>query len=145
MKKSIKVKRMIIMTVSLILTLIIFLIILPNKDKNPININGITITIKEESLNEKGATVIITDLTKDKNTYDEWYEIQKFDDKKWNDLQEKEKQNWLDPIGYKADHNNQIEFEIDWEQRYGILETGIYRVIKKVNNEYIAVEFTVDS
>ena len=39
--------------------------------------------------------------------------------------------------------NNEVEFKIDWEWLYAKLEPGNYRLLKRVNNKYIGVEFSI--
>jgi len=48
--------------------------------------------------------------------------------------------------GYHAstDVNNQIIMFIDWEENYGKLSRGTYRLLKDTNGKYISVEFTIN-
>ena len=47
--------------------------------------------------------------------------------------------------GYKVDGNNTIEFDMNWEDYYGSLEPGNYRLIKRVDNNYLYTYFTIEN
>lgn len=127
-----------------------------NERIEPIEINGISMTIKEGTLTEKGATVIIKD-TNGKGTY--VYGIDFRIDKKEND-------NWVKPketgnncgftlMAYYVDDDGFLEFNQDWECMYGKLEKGTYRLVKDTflssdipitedEIKYFSVEFTIE-
>lgn len=108
---------------------------------NPIVLKDITIEIKEDSLTSTGATIIITDLSKNNNSYGDWYRIDKKINDKWKEL--KSEQSWFNLPGYYVDENNKLELKVDWEAMYGRLDNGEYRLVKEVNNKYIACEFII--
>lgn len=99
-------------------------------------ISGISIT---------GATIIITDKNKEPYTYGEWYKIEKEERGEWIELEPKTKEYSFDDIECQVDENNQVKFTIDWEWLYGELESGSYRIVKKVENlhEYICIPFSI--
>ena len=47
--------------------------------------------------------------------------------------------------GYKVDGNNTIEFDMNWKDYYGSLEPGNYRLIKRVDNNYLYTYFTIEN
>ncbi|MGN1444091.1 MAG: immunoglobulin-like domain-containing protein [Acutalibacteraceae bacterium] len=46
-------------------------------------------------------------------------------------------------IGYLVDEFNEVTFIMDWSWLYGELSKGSYRIIKQVNNQYIAIPFNI--
>ena len=114
--------------------------------------DNITMEIVEGTLTNTGATIVITDLSEENNTYGEWYRIDKLEDGKWYELEDKiaGENAWI-AIGYKTDENNQLQLDIGWESLYGALESGKYRIVKDFSNgknpytnRHIAAEFTIE-
>lgn len=108
------------------------------------NHDDINIRIKEGTLTNHSATIIIVDNSKGNNTYGEWFRIDKFENGEWkrikiiNDA-------FFNTIAYRIDKNNELELEHNWESIYGKLSSGNYRLVKEVNNnKYISVDFTID-
>ncbi len=110
-------------------------------NKQPTEIENITIEIKEGTLTRTGATVIITDLSKKINTYSNEYRIDQKMNGRWKIL--KGNGSWSDLVPPSPDRNNQIVTEFNWESEYGELKPGEYRIATPVNSDYIAVEFTI--
>lgn len=106
-------------------------------------IDDISMEIKEGTLTNKGATIIITDTSGLDNIYGEEYKIDKKVKGKWQELKPIIDNYGFDMIGYSVSSNNQLEMNVDWEWLYGKLEHGEYRLVKKVNNQEIAVLFTI--
>ena len=120
-------------------------------DKSDINIlqNDVTMTIKEKNLTNKGATLVLTNNSDKNFQYGNPYGIEIKKDGEWHKINVK-----LDftvpAFQLSARENNEIE--INWENGYGKLEKGTYRIIKGIDYEYeegkyksfnIAVEFTI--
>ena len=112
-------------------------------DKRMNQLENISIVIKEDTLTNTSATIIITDLSGNQNTYGEWFRIDKKEYGKWKEVK-KIGEAWFVLIGYMVDENYQLELEQNWKDIYGKLEPGKYRLVKEVNNEYISVEFKID-
>lgn len=114
------------------------------KENKVENIDGITMTIKEGTLTNTSATIIITDTTNNKNTYGSYYRIDKFENNQWQELEIIHKGNhaWTS-IGYLVDKDNELEMDINWLVLYGELDKGTYRIVKEVNNKYFKVEFQI--
>ena len=49
------------------------------------------------------------------------------------------------PGSHKKDENNKVELELNFEAYYGIIEDGHYRIVKKINDKDIAVEFKLET
>lgn len=107
---------------------------------------NVKLEIKEGTLTNTGATVIITD--KNENPYG-WgvpYFIEIEEDGIWAELENLLDFAWIE-IAYELDENGQYEQEINWEKFYGELKPGNYRLVKNVyDNGYINfyVEFTIE-
>ena len=109
------------------------------------NIDGITMTIKEGTLTNTSATIIITDTTNNENIYGSYYRIDKYEFNNWKVLDIIFKGNYAwTSIGYLVDKDNKLEMDINWFNFYGELSKGKYRIVKKVNNKYFSVEFQLD-
>ena len=108
------------------------------------NYDDINMIIKEGTLTNHGATIVIVDNSEKNNTYGKWFRIDKKENGKWKKLKIIG-DSFFDAIAYKIDENNELELDHDWEAIYGKLSSGNYRLIKEVNNkEYISVEFIID-
>ena len=107
---------------------------------------NVKLEIKEGTLTNTGATVIITD--KNENPYG-WgvpYFIEIEEDGIWAELENLLDFAWIE-IAYELDENGQYEQTINWENYYGELKPGNYRLGKNVyDNGYINfyVEFTIE-
>lgn len=91
-----------------------------------------------------GATIIIKDANPEPYTYGEWYKIEKEEDGKWYDVETIGEDYSFNDIAYIVDDNNEVKFTINWESLYGQLDTGSYRIIKQINNKYIAIPFNIN-
>ena len=111
----------------------------------------VTMEIKNNTLTNTGATVVITDLSNRKNIYGTPYRIDKFEDNRWKKL----KLITSDPvvwttIVYYVDENKKLEFDINWERLYGKLKKGKYRIVKETSTQgegtehYITAEFVIE-
>ncbi len=128
--------------VILVVSLALFMDYLQYLNKQPTELENITIEIKEGTLTKTGATIIITDFNKKKNIYSEEYRIDQKRKQKWKELEGNEV--WFDLIGHLVDENHQLERKLDWKARYGELKPGEYRIVTPVNGDYIAVKFTIE-
>ena len=117
-------------------------------------LENVTMTIKEGTLTKTGATVIITDISGDDNTYGEFFRIDKKENNKWKKLDVVVKGNYgFHMVGYEVNEDNILEMKIDWNWLYGELDAGEYRLVKSAsvskNNsylgeKYIYVEFSIE-
>lgn len=106
------------------------------------SLNNISINIKD--ITPTSATIVIKDTNESSYTYSEWYEIEKEVDSKWEKLEVNNDMVFNDK-GYKVDDNDTIEFDMNWEDYYGSLEPGNYRLIKRVDNNYLYTYFTIEN
>lgn len=130
----------------LFICLVIIGILFFNKEKSNLKIykgNDIILSIKEGTLTKTGATIIITDKSNKDYTYGKDFILEKKIKNTWYKLAAQE--TWWDLVGYKIDENNTLELEQKWEEIYGKLKKGTYRILKSIGttDEYIYVEFEI--
>ena len=120
-----------------------------NKSDIKLSQNDVIMTIKEGTLTNKSATLILTNNSDKNFQYGTPYEIEIKKDGEWHKINVE--LNFTMPAFQLSARENR-EIEINWENGYGKLEKGIYRIIKGINYEYeegkykpfnIAVEFTI--
>ncbi len=120
-----------------------------NKSDIKISQNDVTMTIKDGTLTNSGAPLILTNNTDKNFQYGNPYEIEIKKDGEWHKINVE--LNFTMPAFQLSARENK-EIEINWENGYGKLEKGTYRIIKGIDYEYeegkyksfnIAVEFTI--
>lgn len=99
---------------------------------------NVEIEVLKDSISRKSATIVVTDTNEDSYGWGEDYKIEQKNDNDWKEIKPN-KNVIVKSIAYNRDRNNQITFKINWENNYGELEDGIYRIVKTVydNNNYI--------
>lgn len=116
-----------------------------NKDKvssvKATEVNNVKMDISD--ISHTGATITIKDTNKIPYTYGEFYKIEKEIDGQWHDVKPIITDYGFNDKGYIVDENHEVKFIIDWEWLYGKLPLGSYRILKKVNDQYISVEFGI--
>lgn len=115
----------------------------------PVEVNkieNVTMTIKEGTLTNTGATVVITDTNTNKNTFDSEYRIDKKVNDGWVEAKRIDNNFAFKDLAWVAGNDNTITNNINWEKLYGELEKGQYRIVKKVDGKMfcaIQVEFEI--
>ena len=106
----------------------------------------VNLKIKEDTLTNTGATVIITDTNELPYSYGEAYKIQKLENNEWKDIKTKDGYVFND-LAYNTDENGKLEMKINWNNLYGSLKSGEYKLSKEIgdydNPEIISVEFEI--
>ena len=106
-------------------------------------------TIKEGTLNKDGVTVIIKDLSGERQTFGEEYRVDVYKNGGWEESEIVLEDNYAwNAIGYSTDENG-YEMKIQWTWLYGKLEPGHYRIVKSIMPkmylyEYFSVEFDIE-
>lgn len=144
-------KRVIIVLGVLMLLIVILALIICFKPREIKNINlaeNITMKIKEGSLTNTGATVIITDLSGDESVdlINRKFKIDYKKNDKWYRLESKIKNEVtvMTTDNVMENGDNTYTQEINWERYYGKLDKGHYRIVKEVKtNLYITAEFDI--
>ena len=120
-----------------------------NKSDIKISQNDVIMTIKDKTLTNKGATIVLTNNSDKNFQYGNPYEIEIKKDGEWHKINVE--LNFTMPAFQLSARENK-EIEINWENGYGKLAKGTYRIIKGIDYEYeegkyksfnIAVEFTI--
>lgn len=118
------------------------------EEKKLQNINlKVSLSLKKDTLTKTSATIIISDISEQENTYGEWFRIDKKTNQFWEELKPIDDNYAFKDIAYKMGENHQLEMNIDWSKLYGELESGEYRLIKDLYNDghiYLSVEFTIE-
>lgn len=139
-------KRVIIVLSSLVVLVLAItcaIVFIPNYAQ-PIDLaEDITMEIKKGTLTKTGATIVITDLSGKNNTFSKEFRIDQKRGGKWYTLKDKSK-NKVDVMPGQEE-NKKLEQELNWEKNYGTLSDGYYRIVKKINNKDIVVEFEIES
>lgn len=140
-------KRVIIVLSSLVvfvLAITCAIVLIPNYAE-PIDLaEDITMEIKKGTLTKTGATIVITDLSGKNNTFSKEFRVDQKRGGKWYTLKDKSK-NEVDVVAGQQEENKKLEQELNWEKNYGTLSDGYYRIVKKINNKDIVVEFEIES
>lgn len=109
--------------------------------------NGVTLSIKDGTLKNTCATLILENNTNKLLHYDEYYKIEVKKDNIWHTINVDLYFN--DPL-WEVKQNSNEEIDLNWKDGYGKLASGEYRIIKKVyfENEkeqefYVSVEFVI--
>lgn len=139
-------KRVIIVLSSLVVFVLAITcaIVLISNYAEPIDLaEDITMEIKEGTLTKTGATIVITDLSGMNNTFSKEFRIDQKRGGKWYTLKDKSKNEVNVVAGQEED--KKLEQELNWEKNYGTLSDGYYRIVKKINNKDIVVEFEIES
>lgn len=120
-----------------------------NKSDIKISQNDVIMTIKEGTLTNKSATLVLTNNSDKNFQYGNTYEIEIKKDGEWHKINVELN---FDMPAFPLSSKESKEIELDWENGYGKLAKGTYRIIKGINYEYeegkyetfnVAIEFTI--
>ena len=121
------------------------------KSNIQISQNDISMMIKEGTLTNTKATLIIKNNSDKEVQYGESFQIEIKKNNKWYQLNEKHER-FFTLAAIILDAGEQREIELNWEYGYGKLKKGTYRIIKdmaycleneKCNSFNAAVEFVI--
>lgn len=108
-------------------------------------LDKVSMEIKEGTLTNKGATIIITDRNELPYSYGEAYKLEKLEEKEWKAL-------WnsyyaKNDVAYIIGRDEKTEIDLNWEEYYKELEKGKYRILMQVipgdDNTIISTEFEI--
>ena len=121
-----------------------------NKSDIKISQNDVIMTIKEGTLTNKSATIVLTNNSDKNFQYGDPYEIEIKKDEEWHKINI---ELYFDMPAFQLSAKESKEIELNWENGYGKLANGTYRIIKEIDYEYeeekyetfnVAVEFTIE-
>lgn len=108
----------------------------------------IDMTIKEGTLTNKSATIIIKDNNDIPASYGTWFRIDKKENGEWKEVDEIIGNSYAfteQAISVREDRT--LEMNTDWEKLYGELQPGEYRIVKerdyKKEKNYFYTEFSI--
>ena len=111
--------------------------------------NDVIMTIKDGTLTNKSVTLVLTNNSDKKIQYGSSYEIEIKKNDEWHKINAE--LNFTLQL-FILESKKKNEFELNFEDGYGKLPSGTYRVIKKIDKEkkdgvfdsfYVAAEFTI--
>ena len=111
---------------------------------------GVTLSIKENTLTNTGATLVLKNDSEVDVQYGNPYEIEIKKDGEWHKINVE--LNFTLPA-FILKPNETKEWEFSWENGYGELASGNYRIIKSIDVEqedgtyksfYVSAEFTIE-
>ena len=121
-----------------------------NKSDIKVSQNDVIMTIKDGTLTNKSATLILTNNSDKNFHYGNPYQIEIKKDGEWHKINV-ELDFTLPALQLSPKESKEIE--LDWENEYGKLAKGTYRIIKGIDYEYeegkyetfnVAVEFNIE-
>lgn len=121
-----------------------------NKSDIKVSQNDVIMTIKDGTLTNKSATLVLTNNSDKNFQYGNPYEIEIKKDGEWHKINVELDFNLP---AFHLSSKESKEVELNWENGYGKLEEGTYRIIKSIDYEYeegkyetfnVAVEFTIE-
>lgn len=106
-----------------------------NIEKNPELVN---LKITKYDLENNRVTLTITDNNEVPYWWDSTFDIEIKKDNAWHEAERiNPKTLLLLKKDYIRDENNQIDFIIHWINDYGILQSGIYRIVKETEKDML--------
>lgn len=104
---------------------------------------GITLTLKEDTLKSSRATFILTNDTEEAVGYStNEYHFEQMNDGQWNEFPGTAESNWGDETS-ALEAGETIELSYNWKTFCGSTTKGVqYRLIIMVNDSPVAAEFT---
>ena len=111
------------------------------------NISILFMYIKENTLTNNSAKIIIGEYGKKTHSIDNKYYIEKNDNNEWKALNILSEPNWNN-ISFNVLEDGIIEQDLHWENYYGTLPIGKYRIVKETitsenQNEKAYTEFNI--
>lgn len=141
MRKKVWVIASVTIIVIGIIAIGVWLVYLNNQKTN--QVDSVSIEIKEGTLTNTGATIIITDTTDKNYSYGEEYRIDKKENGKWKEAPRVIEDAFFNVPAYHPDENNEIIRKVNWKWIYGKLKPGTYRFVTQASDKNISVEFVI--
>lgn len=112
-------------------------------------IDKVTMKIKPGTLTRTGAVIMITDENIPPYTYEEWFRIDEKNDDEWQEETKIVDENgWLNYTHTEqtifTGEDGTLELETDWSTLYGELKNGEYRLVKKIEDQYVYINFNIE-
>jgi hypothetical protein len=118
------------------------------------NLEGVMMTVQEETVSPTGLTVILENNSDQQCIYGEHYVLEKKVNQGWYQVPVVVEGDYgFVDIGYDLPPGAEEAWDVDWEWLYGSLETGEYRIVKDIldfrgtgdyDTYYLTAEFIID-
>lgn len=118
------------------------------------DLDGVTMTVKENTVSSIGLTVIMENQSDKECIYGEDFLLEEEIDGKWYQVPITLEGNYgFNDIGYNLASSEMREWAVEWEWLYGSLGKGKYRIVKKIldfrgtgdyDEHYLAAAFTLE-
>lgn len=140
-----------LLTILLCIVLTLFISGCDKKEKD-IEINydsDVTLSINEDTLTDEKATLALQNNGEETYYYDGSFWIERKEKNEWNKLKATNETEDIKPL-YDLKPSEVNTFELNWNDVYGKLQSGDYRIVKGITNKedkdfFIAVDFKIDS
>lgn len=107
------------------------------------SIDNVKISIKAGSLSNTSAQIVIEDKNEEPFGYEEWFRIDENENGEWKELEPiNDDFSFTEPV-FLPREDGILEMDVNWEELYGSLKTGKYRLVKKAGGNYIYTEFEI--
>lgn len=107
------------------------------------SIDNVKMSIKEGSLSAISAKIIIEDKNEEPFGYEEWFRIDKNENREWKSLEPiNDNFSFTEPV-FIPREDGILEMTANWEELYGSLKPGKYRLVKRAGENYIYAEFEI--
>ena len=93
------------------------------------DVNKVNIIIKEGTLTNESATIIITDINDNPISWGVDFLVEVKKDDKWELVPQKAEVTWIE-IAMMPNESGITEINCKWTEMYGKLESGTYRIVK---------------
>ena len=128
-----------------------------NRDSEPtpfVNVNSldsVTMTTKPGTVTHTGLTVIIENRSSERWMYGQYFSVEKKSGDNWYEVPILEDAYSFIDLGHNVAPLQSVEWVVDWERYYGVLDNGEYRILKDFRNfketddeiYHLAAEFIV--
>lgn len=116
------------------------------------SLDGVTMSTKPGTATATGLTVTIDNRSNERLLYGQYFTVEKKNGGSWYEVPILEDAYSFIDLGHNVEAQKTVEWEVDWEGYYGILDSGEYRILKDFRNSeagtddetyHLAAEFTV--
>lgn len=126
----------------------------PTEFESVNNFDGVTMTVKEETVSPSKLVVLFKNSSTSKCIYGEFFNLEKKLNGKWYQVPVAISGNYgFNSIGYNLPSGETMEFTVDWKWLYGSLDVGEYRIVKDIldfratgdyDTYYLTAEFSLN-
>lgn len=106
-------------------------------------LDKVSIEIKEGTLTNKGATIVIKDYNELPYSYGEYYHIEKLTNGEWKEL--KSIDHNINDVGHIIGRDGKTTIDFNWEKAYGKLNPGKYKFVMEIEYDIpkVSTEFEI--